>query len=71
MVYYPDVAGSAQINENDNLKNMFICRPGYNHINNMPIMGYIKVSGLETANREIMQRAKVYRLDSSNAIINA
>ena len=70
MVYYPDVAGSAQVQENDALKNMFICRPGYNHINNMPIMGYIKVSGLETANREIMQRAKVYRLDNNNDIIN-
>lgn len=71
MVYYPDVAGSAQINENDSLKNMFICRPGYNHINNMPIMGYIKVSGLETANREIMSRAKFYRLNSANEVMDA
>ena len=70
MVYYPEIAGSAQIQENDGIKNMFICRPGYNHINNMPIMGYIKVSGLETANREIMQRAKVYRLNKQNEIID-
>lgn len=71
MVYYPDVAGTAQFQENEAIKSVFVCRPGYNHINNMPIMGVINVSGLETANKEIMGRAKVYRLDSDNAIINA
>lgn len=70
MVYYPDVAGTAQFQENEAQKTIFVCRPGYNHINNMPIMGYIKVSGLETANKEIMARAKVYRLNSDNEVIN-
>ena len=70
MVYYPEVAGTAQFTENEAVKSVFICRPGYNHINNMPIMGYIKVSGLDTATKEIMARAKVYRLDEDNAIIN-
>lgn len=60
MVYYPDVAGRASIYENGATKNIFICRPGFQHINNMPILGKITVTGLTTATKDIMARIRRY-----------
>lgn len=60
MVYYPDVAGRATIYEGGATKNIFICRPGFQHINNMPILGKITVTGLTTATKDIMARIRKY-----------
>lgn len=60
MVYYPDVAGKASIYENGATKNIFICRPGFQHINNMPILGKIVITGLTTATKDIMARVRRY-----------